>query len=71
MEVESVLRTALWEPAQGRRFQARATSAFDRESPVNGRVYAFKTVHVVFADDPEELVVVSVLVYYGNREPSQ
>lgn len=70
-EVESALRTGSWEAAQGSRFQARATSLFGRESPVNGRIYAFKTVHVVFADDPEELVVISVLVYYGNREPPQ
>jgi hypothetical protein len=35
-------------------------------SPVNQKVYAFKTLHVIFAEETEKIVVVTVMVYYGN-----
>jgi hypothetical protein len=40
--------------------------AFGRPSPINQQIYPFKTVHVIFADEPNEIVIVTVLVYYGK-----
>ncbi|MGB9723524.1 MAG: hypothetical protein ACPL7G_06470 [Chloroflexia bacterium] len=70
-EVEEVVATTAWEPARLGRYQARKAFAFNRPSPINQRVYRFKTVHVVFAEEARELVVVTVLVYYGNEEAAK
>jgi hypothetical protein len=43
------------------------TYSFGKPSPINRQVYPFKTVHVIFADEPGEIVIVTVLVYYGDR----
>jgi hypothetical protein len=45
----------------------RKAIAFGQASPVNLQVYAVKTIHVVLADEPDEIVVVTGLVYYGNE----
>jgi hypothetical protein len=65
-EVTDTIRNAGWQPARRGKFQARKTFAYGRVSPVNQQIYARKTVHAIFADEPAEIVVVTVLVYYGN-----
>ena len=55
-------------PAEGGRFLARKTFRFDDVSPINGRWYRFKTVEPIFAVGAEEILVVTVKVYYGNEE---
>jgi hypothetical protein len=66
-EVIETIRTGNWESAQRGKFQAHKTIAFGLASPVSQQIYAFKTIHVVFADEQDEIVVVTVLVYYGNE----
>jgi hypothetical protein len=66
-EVEETIKMAGWEPARRGRYQARKSFAFGQASPVNQQVYLFKTVHAIFAEEQEELVVVTVLVYYGDE----
>lgn len=61
-EVEDAIRTVEWEPAALGRLQCRKTLPFDREW--NGRRYALKQVAPVFVDEPDEIVVVTVYVYY-------
>jgi len=53
---------------QGGRFSARKVLPFDRISPMNNKYYRFKTIEPVFADTPDEIVVVTVKVYYSNEE---
>ena len=65
-EVAGVVETVTPMPARRGKLQARRTFAFGQRSPVNQQVYAFKTVHVIYADEPSEIVVVTVLVYYEN-----
>lgn len=65
-EVMEVVEAMPWQPAKRGKYQSRKTFAFGRPSPINGQIYPLKTVHVIFADEPNEIVVVTVLVYYGK-----
>lgn len=65
-EVRETVETSSWQPAKRGKYQASKTFAFGRPSPVNQQVYPFKTVQAIFADEPNEIVVVTVLVYYGQ-----
>ncbi len=65
-ETEQAIRTRPWRPAQRGKRHARCTFPFDANSPVNGTHYAYKTVDVVFADNPASIVVVTVKVYYHD-----
>lgn len=67
-EVIQAIRGGFWEPARAGKYQARCTFVYGRPSPVDGRVYPFKTVHVIFAEEADKIVVVTVLVYYGSEE---
>jgi hypothetical protein len=37
---------------------------FSGRTPVNGKIYPFKSIHVTVVDAPAELVVVTLLVYH-------
>jgi hypothetical protein len=63
-EVKETIRTMTWTTAKRGKVQARKTFAFGRASPINGNIYPSKTVHVIFADEPAEIVAITVLVYY-------
>lgn len=66
-EVARAIQTGAWQPARRDKFQARQTFVFGRPSPVNRQISAYKTVHAIFADESAEIVVVTVLVYYGDQ----
>jgi hypothetical protein len=65
-EIMETVETAPWQSAKRGKYQARKAFAFGRPSPINQQIYPSKTVHVIFADEPNEIVVVTVLVYYGD-----
>ncbi len=65
-EVEQVIRTTQWQPAQRGKWHARRALPFGAVSPVNRRHYAYKTVNVVFVNDPASIVVATVKVYYHD-----
>ncbi len=67
-EVRETVQTAPWQPAKRGKYQARKTLDFGCPSPINQQIYPFKTVHVIFAEEPDEIVIVTVLVYYGKEE---
>ena len=67
-EVKEVVEHGTKEPALRGRFKARLTFDFNQESPVNGKIYRFKTVEVIWAEELDEVIVVTVLVYYSNTE---
>jgi len=66
-EVIETIHAGHWQPAREGKLQARLRFAFGAASPTNQKVYANKLVHVIFADDPEEVVVITVLVYYEGE----
>ena len=61
-EIAEAIRQAGWQPAAQGRFDCRKEFPFGREW--NGRSYASKQVRPVFVDEPAEIVVVTVYVYY-------
>jgi len=67
VEVRDAVETIPWQSAKHGKYQVRKTYAFGRASPINRQIYPFKTVHAIFANEPGEIVIVTVLVYYGDR----
>lgn len=61
-EVIEAIRTAPWQAAELGRLECRKDFAFGREW--NGRFYTTKQVRPIFADEPGEIVVVTVYSYY-------
>lgn len=61
-EVEDAVRTSAWGPAELGRLECRKDFAFGREW--NGKVYPTKQVCPVFADETEEIIVITVYTYY-------
>ena len=65
-EVEEAIRASPWEPAELGRLECRRTFPFQQEW--NGVVYETKQIRPIFVDEPEEIVVVTVYVYYLVEE---
>ena len=61
-EVVTAIRTAPWHPAESGRMECRKDFPFD--ALWNGRHYSTKQVRPVFVEEPNEIVVVTVYVYY-------
>ena len=62
-EVEDAIRSGPWEPAELGRMKCRKTFPFNREW--NKRHYATKEVRPIFAEEADEIVVVTVYTYYS------
>ena len=62
-EVEDTIRSGQWEPAELGRVECRKTFPFNREW--NKRIYANKEVRPIFAEETDEIVVVTVYTYYS------
>lgn len=67
-EIRVALARGTREPARRAKWQVRWPFDYGGASPVDGRRYRRKTVEVIFADEPDEIVVVTVKVYYSDRE---
>ncbi len=65
-EVTEAIQTSAWEPAELGRLQCRRNFRFERER--HGIWCTTKQVRPIFVDEPEEIVVVTVYVYYFSRE---
>ena len=61
-EVIDSIRTATWEPARQGRQECRKDFAYGQEW--NGKFYATKQVRPIFVEEADEIVVVTVYVYY-------
>jgi hypothetical protein len=61
-EVVLVIREGRWELARGNRLEAVWDFSFEGEW--NGRQYDTKRVRVIFVDEDEEIVVVTVYTYF-------
>jgi hypothetical protein len=61
-EVTETIRTAPWGPPQGGRQGCRKNFPYGREW--NGKFYATKQVRPIFVEGPNEILVVTVYVYY-------
>jgi hypothetical protein len=61
-EVEEAIRTCPWQRSELERWECRKDFPFDAHW--NGRHYATKQVRPIFAEEPTELVMVTVYTYY-------
>ena len=61
-EVIKEIRTAPWRPAKRGRLECRKDFVFN--AVWNGKRYATKGVRPIFVEELEEIVVVTVYVYY-------
>jgi len=61
-EVEDAVRTTPWEPAERGKLQCRKDIPF--QQLWNRRWYATKQVRPIFAEEPDEIVIVTVYTYY-------
>ncbi len=61
-EVVEAIRTEIWEPAEKGRQQCRRNYVYNAEW--HGKIYASKQVLPIFVEEAEEIVVVTVYVYY-------
>ena len=65
-EIIETIQAEKWQPALQNKVQARRTLKYEQPSPINQKVYAFKTIHAIFVDEDTAITVVTVLVYYGD-----
>lgn len=65
-EVELTIRASQWQNAESGRFECRREFVFASEW--NGIFYPTKQVRPIFADEPDEIVVITVYVYYLSGE---
>jgi len=61
-EVIEAIRTAPWSRAERGQKECRKDFSYGREW--NGKVYATKQVRPIFVEEAEEILVVTVYVYY-------
>lgn len=61
-EVVEAISTAPWSPAERGRLECR--KGFPYGQLWNGRLYATKQVRPIFVDEGDQIVVVTVYVYY-------
>ena len=61
-EIVDAILTAPWRPAENGRMECRKDYVFD--STWNRRHYATKQVRPIFVEEPNQIVVVTVYVYY-------
>lgn len=67
-EVYTAIREGTRKDAKKGSFRARHPFDFNSFSPVNNQFYKHKAVEVIFKDNPDEIVVITVKVYYYNEE---
>lgn len=61
-QVVEAIRTETWEPAEFGRLECRKNFVFNSEW--NNKYYNTKQVRPIFVDEPDEIIVVTVYVYY-------
>ena len=67
-EVTVTIRSGKWETAKMGKFRTKHQFNFDKISLTNQKFYKYKTIEPIFADESNEIVVVTVKVYYSNEE---
>ncbi len=67
-EVIKAIDSGNRESARMGKFQTKCRFTFNKTAPTNQQLYKFKTVEPIFADEQDEIVVITVKVYYSNEE---
>lgn len=67
-EVTAAIKSGNWVPAKMTKSKTRLRFDFNKPAPTNQKFYKYKIVEPIFADESEEVVVITVKVYYSNAE---
>ncbi len=67
-EVAMAIRAGGWEAGKLGKSRSKYQFDFNRVSATSQKCYKYKTVEPIFADETNELVVITVKVYYSNEE---
>jgi len=67
-EVTTTVKEGRWEAARLGKTKSKYQVGFNKISLLNQKFYKYKTVEAIFADEPNEIVVITVKVYYSNEE---
>ncbi len=67
-EVVEVILKGQWLPAKYGRFCSKRRFHFNKPSPITGVIYRFKDVEAIFKEEEDQIVVITVKVYYSNEE---
>ncbi len=66
-EVRIAIRRAKWETAKLGKLKTKYRFDFNKVSLTNQKIYKYKTVEPIFADESDKIVVITVKVYYSNE----
>ena len=66
-EVIKSIRSGNWTAARLGKFQTKYRHDFNELASVNQKFYKYKIIEPIFSDEPEEIVVITVKVYYSNE----
>ncbi|MEW6716042.1 MAG: DUF4258 domain-containing protein [Chloroflexota bacterium] len=61
-EVTEAIQTAPWAPTELGRLECRKDFTYGEDW--NGKFYATKQIRPIFVEEPDEIVVITVYVYY-------
>ncbi|MFN3466558.1 MAG: DUF4258 domain-containing protein [Candidatus Brocadiales bacterium] len=67
-EVIKTINSGKWETAKRGKLKCCYRFNFNSPSPINQLFYKYKTVEAVFVEEGERIIVVTVKVYYSNKE---
>jgi hypothetical protein len=67
-EIRQTILKGVWEAAKRGNWQVAHRLSGGGRSPFDGMRYNEKTLEVILADEPDEIVVVTVKVFYRDRE---
>lgn len=67
-EVITAIRLGKWGSARIGKLKTKYRFDYNMASLINQKVYKFKTVEAIFTDESDEIVVITVKVYYSNEE---
>jgi len=66
-EVITAINSGTWEPAKLGKLKTKYKFDFNAISMANQKIYKYKTVEPVFADENDIIVVITIKVYYSNE----
>ncbi|RJR21262.1 MAG: DUF4258 domain-containing protein [Nitrospiraceae bacterium] len=66
-EVVIAINSGTWESAKLGKFKRKHKFEYNEVSMVNQKIYKYKTVEPVFADENDKIIVITVKVYYSNE----
>lgn len=70
-EVTTAINRGNWKPAKMGKSKTKHCFEFNNIATINQKLYRYKTVEPVFTEEDNEIVVVTVKVYYSNEEVKQ